>query len=136
MLQGLCRRSLENEKVGKAGENHSLLVPSGGNVEGLRWDHKGANQRFPNCCCSVRLSRVGLFATPWTAARPAPLSFTISWSFLKPMVPQLEFIKSIQAELAGPHPGFYFGRRGLRLSISDKSPADTATAAAIPEATL
>ena len=29
------------------------------------------------------LSRVGLFATPWTGARQAPLSFTISWSLLK-----------------------------------------------------
>ena len=30
-------------------------------------------------------SRVRLFATPWTAARQAPLSFTISWSLLKLM---------------------------------------------------
>ena len=29
------------------------------------------------------LSHVHLFATPWTAARQAPLSFTISWSLLK-----------------------------------------------------
>ena len=29
------------------------------------------------------LSRVRLFATPWTAARQAPLSFTISQSLLK-----------------------------------------------------
>ena len=29
------------------------------------------------------LSCVQLFATPWTAARQAPLSFTISWSLLK-----------------------------------------------------
>ena len=31
-----------------------------------------------NCCCS--LSRVRLFATPWTAARQVSLSFTISHS--------------------------------------------------------
>ena len=31
------------------------------------------------------LSRVHLFATPWTAARQAYLSFTISWSLLKLM---------------------------------------------------
>ena len=30
-------------------------------------------------------SRVQLFATPWTAARQASLSFTISWSLLKGM---------------------------------------------------
>ena len=29
------------------------------------------------------VSRVRLFATPWTAAHQAPLSFTISWSLLK-----------------------------------------------------
>ena len=29
------------------------------------------------------LSPVQLFATPWTAARQAPLSYTISWSLLK-----------------------------------------------------
>ena len=31
------------------------------------------------------LSRVRLFATPWTAARQVYLSFTISWSLLKLM---------------------------------------------------
>ena len=31
------------------------------------------------------LSSVRLFATPWTAARQASLSFTISWSLLKLM---------------------------------------------------
>ena len=31
------------------------------------------------------LSRVGLFATPWTTARQASLSFTVSWSLLKLM---------------------------------------------------
>ena len=31
------------------------------------------------------LSPVQLFATPWTVARQASLSFTISWSLLKPM---------------------------------------------------
>ena len=36
------------------------------------------------CYCSV-LSRVRLFATPWTAARQAFLSFTISQSLLKLM---------------------------------------------------
>ena len=34
-------------------------------------------------------SRVWLFATPWTAARQASLSFTISWSLLKFMSTEL-----------------------------------------------
>ena len=33
------------------------------------------------------LSRVRLFATPWTAARQVSLSFTISWSFAQAHVP-------------------------------------------------
>ena len=33
----------------------------------------------------VSLSRVQLFVTPWTAARQASLTFTISWSLLKLM---------------------------------------------------
>ena len=35
------------------------------------------------CCCVQSLSRVRLFATPWTAAHQAFLSFTISQSLLK-----------------------------------------------------
>ena len=35
-----------------------------------------------SCCCSV-ISRVRLFATPWTAVHQASLSFTISQSLLK-----------------------------------------------------
>ena len=39
-----------------------------------------------NVYCYVQsLSHVQLFATPWTAARQASLSFTISWSLLKLM---------------------------------------------------
>ena len=40
------------------------------------------------CCCS--LSHVWLFVTPWTAARQAPLSSTVSWNSLKFM-----FIESV-----------------------------------------
>ena len=29
------------------------------------------------CCCALSLSRVQLFATPWTVARQAPLSMGI-----------------------------------------------------------
>ena len=34
-------------------------------------------------CCFQSLSHVQLFATPWTVARQASLSFTVSWSLLK-----------------------------------------------------
>ena len=45
----------------------------------------------PNSAYSVHsLSRVRLFATPWTAAQQASLSITYSWSLLKFM-----FIKSV-----------------------------------------
>jgi len=40
--------------------------------------------RFP-CCCSVAKS-CPTFVTPWTAARQASLSFSISWSLLKLIV--------------------------------------------------
>ena len=33
-----------------------------------------------HCCSVMLLSYVQLFATPWTAAHQASLSFTISWS--------------------------------------------------------
>ena len=36
-------------------------------------------------CCCLSFGRVQLFATPWTAARQASLSFTISQSLLKLM---------------------------------------------------
>ena len=42
------------------------------------------SQNFPLFCTVVELlSHVGLFATPLTAARQAPLSFTVSWNLLK-----------------------------------------------------
>ena len=38
---------------------------------------------MPDCNCCQSLSRVQFFATPWTAARQAPLSSSISWSLLR-----------------------------------------------------
>ena len=50
-----------------------------------------------NLCCVVieSLSRVQLFATPWTAARQVSLSFAISWSLLK--------LKSIESVMPSNH---------------------------------
>ena len=41
--------------------------------------------RFLHCDIVQSLSHVRLFATPWTVAHQASLSFTISWSLLKLM---------------------------------------------------
>ena len=49
-------------------------------------DYKDTKLIGSGCCCVFvvqLLSYVWLFATPWTAARQASLSFTISWSLLK-----------------------------------------------------
>ena len=52
---------------------------------------------IPHQFSSVQLlSHVLLFATPWTAARQASLSFTNSWSLLKPM--------SIELVMSSNHP--------------------------------
>ena len=40
-------------------------------------------------CCVQSLSCVPVFVTPWTTARQASLSFTISWSLLKLMSVEL-----------------------------------------------
>ena len=47
--------------------------------------HESCNLSFVVISVFQSLSHVWLFATPWTAARQASLSFTISWSFLKLM---------------------------------------------------
>ena len=46
--------------------------------------HSPAITITTTCCCSVAQSCLTL-VTPWTAARQASLSFTISWSLLKLM---------------------------------------------------
>ena len=45
-------------------------------------EKQGCNRKFSS---AQSLSRFRLFVTPWTAARLASLSFTISWSLLKLM---------------------------------------------------
>ena len=58
---------------------------------------------IPNFVVVVQLlSHVQLFATPWTAARQASLSFTISWSLLKLM--SMESMMSSNHLLLHPSP--------------------------------
>ena len=45
---------------------------------------------FMGFCCCCSLSCVQVFVTPWTVARQASLSFTISWSLLKLMSIELQ----------------------------------------------
>ena len=52
----------------------------------LAFAHSAAEFLVPLLfCCFLFLSRVRLFATPWTAAHQASLSFTVSWSLLRIM---------------------------------------------------
>ena len=57
---------------------------------------------------SQSLSHVQLFATPWTAACQAPLSFTISRSLLKFMSIQLSHPLSSLSPFAFSHQGLLF----------------------------
>ena len=90
--------------AGVSSEPIGVLIPSVGgpahfsvtkrrHIEKSPWAHarlpyvsnnKGkTQQQLCVCVCVQSLSRVQLFATPWTAARQASLSFTISRSLLK-----------------------------------------------------
>ena len=65
-----------------------LGVDEGLVKSGDPWDFPGGSvvKNLPASAAGVQLlSRVELFVTPWTAARHASLSFTISWSLLKVM---------------------------------------------------
>ena len=44
---------------------------------------KPSSAPIKSCCYMHSRSRIQLFATPWTAACQASLSFTVSWSLLK-----------------------------------------------------
>ena len=62
------------------------LPPSGSGVADAPWVLLTQPLDLPGHPSSVQLlSRVRLFATPWTAARQASLSITNSWSLLKLM---------------------------------------------------
>ena len=66
------------------------------------------------------LSRVRFFATPWTAARQASLSFTISWSFRKlmsieSMMPSNHLILSPPSPPAFSHSQVFSIESALRI---------------------
>ena len=54
-------------------------------------------------CCVQSLSCVPVFVTPWTTARQASLSFTISWSLLKLMSVELVMLSN-RLILSSPSP--------------------------------
>ena len=68
-----------------------VLVYVKGNTEWKSW--------VSNCCCSVT-NCVQLFATPWTAAHQAPLSFIISQNLLKFI--SIELVMLSISSSAGP----------------------------------
>ena len=76
-------------EIKKPSPDHSLSISSAPRVQLGTW--QALSKCFLNgFCCYVfssvqSLSRVQLFVTPWTAARQAALSITISWSLLKLM---------------------------------------------------
>ena len=87
------------------------------------------------CCCSVVYSCVQLFATTWSAARQASLSFAVSWSLLKLMSIELvipsrsspkarvaifssvQFSRSVMSNYLRPH-----GLQHTRLSCPSPTP--------------
>ena len=70
-------------------KNHSCLCEKRqGRRECSHFTEKKADLCSPEtvgCILYQSLSHIWLFGTPWTAARQASLSFTISWSLLKLM---------------------------------------------------
>ena len=73
------KRNCAERKRKKKGHEKMLLTCG----RFLLWPYQ---QHRKLCCSSVQLlSRVRLFATPWTAARQASKSITNSWSLLKLM---------------------------------------------------
>ena len=94
----IINKSTNNKCWRGCGEKEILLHCGRNKLINPLW---GAEWRFP-CCCS--LSRVQLFATPWTEEFQASLSFTITWSLLK-----LMFIRSVMSSnqshpLSSPSP--------------------------------
>ena len=94
----IITKSTNNNGWRGCGEKEILLHCGRNKLINPLW---GAEWRFP-CCGS--LSRVQLFATPWTEEFQASLSFTITWSLLK-----LMFIRSVMSSnqshpLSSPSP--------------------------------
>ena len=78
-MQGWIIPALLIASQSERGEGRGREV--GGEGRGRR--KRGSRVERQALECVQSLSRVQLFATPWTAACQAPLSFTVSWSLLK-----------------------------------------------------
>ena len=66
-----------------------LAVIYSGDASGPPWGLRNSNNTTNNSAVVQLLSRVRLFATPWTAACQAFLFITSSWNLLKLMSPEL-----------------------------------------------
>ena len=67
------------------------------------WRHEVEGQAL-SVIIVQSLSRFRLFVTPWTAARPASLSFTISWSLLKLIIHWVSDAVQASHPLLSPSP--------------------------------
>ena len=77
-------------RVGNAGKSEAVLLITPGaypQVSSIKWPSEPSQGCFCSGIVAVvqSLSRVQLSVTPWTTARQASLSFTISWSLLRLM---------------------------------------------------
>ena len=91
----LRKKAKSNPEMQEAKKNSNELIKEGLRNQKQRW---GFNQQIIQS-----LSHVQLFATPWTAACQASLSFTVSWSWLKLMSIEVILISSSVAPFSsGP----------------------------------
>ena len=77
-------------RVGNAGKSEAVLLITPGaypQVSSIKWPSEPSQGCFCSGIVAVvqSLSHVQLSVTPWTTARQASLSFTISWSLLRLM---------------------------------------------------
>ena len=98
-----CGPSTEASLIGKVSSR--VLTPLGGVPLGLGSQESAQGQSLrayhgqsplfqeTSSCCSVAKSCPTL-CDPWTAARQAPLSFTVSWRLLKFMSIELEMLSN------------------------------------------
>ena len=88
MLHSICQQISKTQQWHQDWKRSVFIpIPKKGNAKECHCHISGPNsQLILSACLFVQsLSSVWFFASPWTAAWQASLSFSISWSLLKPM---------------------------------------------------